>query len=214
MGDFFRHLAHRITLVVGSWQVFLLALFLIAGWAASGPFFGFSDTWQLVINTSTTIVTFLLGILILLEANRQAKESKVVHDELIRAVRGARNELINVDEMSEAEVDRLEADLERRAARVERRRTNPGRPASQRTRLVLGRVVGGSGRTFRRILVQTDGQPLDVAHGTRHDVQAPNPPPRRVAGEQERGALWPPRLIAIGAVIVLTLGHCDPSRRP
>jgi low affinity Fe/Cu permease len=90
---------------------------LIALWAASGPFFGFSDTWQLVINTSTTIVTFLLGILILLEANRQAKESKVVHDELIRAVKGARNELINVDEMSEAEVDRLEANLRRRAAR-------------------------------------------------------------------------------------------------
>ena len=75
--------------MVGSWQVFLLALVLIAGWALSGPIFGFSDTWQLVINTSTTIVTFLLGILILLEANRQAKESKVVHDELIRAVRGA-----------------------------------------------------------------------------------------------------------------------------
>ena len=117
MGDFFRHLAHRITLVVGSWQVFLLALLLIAGWALSGPFFGFSDTWQLVINTSTTIVTFLLGILILLEANREAKESKVVHDELLRAVRGARNELINVDEMSEEEVDRLEADLRGRAAR-------------------------------------------------------------------------------------------------
>ena len=88
MDDFFRHAAHRITLIVGSWQVFLLALLLIAVWAASGPFFGFSDTWQLVINTSTTIVTFLLGLLILLEANRQAKESKVVHDELIRAVRG------------------------------------------------------------------------------------------------------------------------------
>ena len=91
MGDYFRHLAHRITLVVGSWQVFLLALVLIARWAVSGPLFGFSDTWQLVINTSTTIVTFLLGILILLEANRQAKESKVVHDELLRAVRGARD---------------------------------------------------------------------------------------------------------------------------
>ncbi len=119
MGDYFRHLAHRITLVVGSWQVFLLALLLIATWAASGPFFGFSDTWQLVINTSTTIVTFLLGILILLEANRQAKESKVVHDELIRAVRGARNELIDIDEMTEAEVDRIESDLRRRAARAE-----------------------------------------------------------------------------------------------
>ncbi len=117
MGDYFRHLAHRITLVVGSWQVFMLALLLIAAWAASGPFFGFSDTWQLVINTSTTIVTFLLGILILLEANRQAKESKVVHDELIQAVKGARNRLINIDEMSEADVDQLEAGLRRRATR-------------------------------------------------------------------------------------------------
>ena len=94
-----------------------MALLLIAGWAASGPIFGFSDTWQLVINTSTTIVTFLLGILILLEANRQAKESKVIHDELIRAVRGARDQLINIDEMSEADIDRLEAELRRRAER-------------------------------------------------------------------------------------------------
>ena len=117
MGDYFRHLAHRITLVVGSWQVFMLALVLIAAWALSGPLFGFSDTWQLVINTSTTIVTFLLGILILLEANRQAKESKVVHDELLRAVGGARDRLINLDEMTEDEVDRLEADLRRRAER-------------------------------------------------------------------------------------------------
>jgi low affinity Fe/Cu permease len=122
MDSFFRHAAHRITLVVGSWQVFLVALLLIAGWAVSGPFFRFSDTWQLVINTSTTIVTFLLGILILLEANRQAKESKVVHDELIRAVRGARDQLINIDEMTEEEVDRLEADL--------RRRAQPSKPAA------------------------------------------------------------------------------------
>jgi low affinity Fe/Cu permease len=110
-------MAHRITLIVGSWQVFMLALVLIAGWAASGPIFNFSDTWQLVINTSTTIVTFLLGILILLEANRSAKESKVIHDELIRAVGGARNLLINIDEMSEAEVDALEAALRLRGAR-------------------------------------------------------------------------------------------------
>jgi low affinity Fe/Cu permease len=117
MGEFFRHVAHRITLIVGSWQVFMLAIFLILVWAASGPVFNFSDTWQLVINTSTTIVTFLLGILILLEANRSAKESKVVHDELIRAVTGARNRIINIDEMSEAEVDQLEASLRLRGAR-------------------------------------------------------------------------------------------------
>jgi low affinity Fe/Cu permease len=109
--------AHRITLIVGSWQVFMLAILLILAWAASGPVFNFSDTWQLFVNTSTTIVTFLLGILILLEANRSAKESKVVHDELIRAITGARNRLINIDEMSEAEVDQLEASLRLRAAR-------------------------------------------------------------------------------------------------
>jgi low affinity Fe/Cu permease len=117
LGEFFRHVAHRITLIVGSWQVFMLAIGLILVWAVSGPIFNFSDTWQLVINTSTTIVTFLLGILILLEANRSAKESKVVHDELIRAVTGARNRLINIDEMSEAEVDQLEASLRLRGAR-------------------------------------------------------------------------------------------------
>ena len=117
MGEYFRHLAHRITLIVGSWQVFLLAIVVVIGWGLSGPLFGFSDTWQLVINTSTTIVTFLLGILILLEANRSAKESKVVHDELIRAVTGARNRLINIDEMTEEEVDRLEEGRRVRGAR-------------------------------------------------------------------------------------------------
>jgi len=120
LAEFFRHLAHRITLIVGSWQVFLLAICLIVVWAVSGPFFHFSDTWQLVINTSTTIVTFLLGILILLEANRSAKESKVVHDELIRAVTGARDRLINIDEMTEAEIDQLEEELRLRAARESR----------------------------------------------------------------------------------------------
>jgi low affinity Fe/Cu permease len=122
LGEFFRHLAHRITLIVGSWQVFMLAVLLILAWAASGPIFNFSDTWQLVINTTTTIVTFLLGILILLEATRSAKESKVVHDELIRAVTGARNRLINIDEMTEAEVDQLEEGLRLRAARDSARR--------------------------------------------------------------------------------------------
>jgi len=122
LSEFFRHAAHRITLIVGSWQAFLLAILLILVWALSGPVFNFSDTWQLIINTSTTIFTFLLGILILLEANRSAKESKVVHDEMIRAIAGARNQLINIDEMTEAEVDQLEASLRLRAAREAARR--------------------------------------------------------------------------------------------
>jgi low affinity Fe/Cu permease len=113
--DFFRRAAHKVVLLAGTWQLFVLSIVLLLIWGLSGPVFGFSDAWQLVVNTSTTILTYLLGILILLEANRQSKESKVVHDELIKAVRGARNELINIDQMSEEEIDLLEAKLRRRA---------------------------------------------------------------------------------------------------
>lgn len=117
MSEFFRDMAHRVTLAVGSWQFFLVSLALLTLWAASGPLFRFSDTWQLLINTSTTILTYLLGILILLEANRQAKESKVVHDSLIEATRGASDALVNIDEMTDEEVERLEARLRARARR-------------------------------------------------------------------------------------------------
>ena len=115
MTDFFRRTAHKVVLLAGSWQLFVLSIVLLLIWGLSGPVFGFSDAWQLVVNTSTTILTYLLGILILLEANRQSKESKVVHDELIKAIRGARDELINIDQMSEDEIDALEARLRRRA---------------------------------------------------------------------------------------------------
>jgi low affinity Fe/Cu permease len=117
VAEFFRGIARRVTLAAGSWQFFLIALIGIGLWAITGPIFGFSDTWQLVINTSTTILTFVLGVLILLEANRQAKESKVVHDELLAHIKGARNSLINIDEMSDAELDKLEAELRGRAGR-------------------------------------------------------------------------------------------------
>ena len=88
MGEVFRRLAHRVTLAVGSWQFFIASLGVLLLSAAAGPLFGFSDTWQLLVNTSTTILTYLLGILILLEANRQARESKVVHDEFDRGDAG------------------------------------------------------------------------------------------------------------------------------
>lgn len=117
MAEFFRGIARRVTLAAGSWQFFLIAIVGLLLWAISGPIFAFSDTWQLIINTSTTILTFFLGILILLEANRQAKESKVVHDEMLEHMKGARNSLVNIDELSDEEVDRLEADLRARADR-------------------------------------------------------------------------------------------------
>lgn len=117
MTEFFRGLAHRVTLAVGSWQFFLVSVVLVTIWAASGPLFAFSDSWQLIVNTSTTILTYLLGVLILLEANRQAKESKVVHDALIEATRGASDSLVTIHEMSDAEVERVDAQLRARARR-------------------------------------------------------------------------------------------------
>ena len=105
MSEFFRDIARRVTLAVGSWQFFMISIVFLALWAGSGPLFQFSDTWQLVINTSTTILTYCLGILILLEANRAAKESKVVHDALIEATRGASNRLVNIDEMTDDQVE-------------------------------------------------------------------------------------------------------------
>jgi low affinity Fe/Cu permease len=120
VAEFFRDIARRVTLAAGSWQFFAISLILLALWAISGPLFSFSDTWQLIINTSTTILTFFLGILILLEANRQAKESKVVHDELLEHVKGARSSLVNIDKLSEEEVDRLEEELRARAERAKR----------------------------------------------------------------------------------------------
>jgi low affinity Fe/Cu permease len=117
VAEFFRDVARRVTLAAGSWQFFLISVIAIAVWAMTGPLFDFSDTWQLVVNTSTTILTFVIGILILLEANRQAKESKVVHDELLEHVKGARSSLVNIDQLSDDEVDRLEADLRARAGR-------------------------------------------------------------------------------------------------
>jgi low affinity Fe/Cu permease len=121
VAEFFRRLAHRVTLAVGSWQFFILSVALLTLWAASGPVFAFSDTWQLLVNTSTTILTYLLGILILLEANRQAKESKVVHDELLESTRGAHDRLVNIDQMTDEEVERIEAGLRARARRGEDR---------------------------------------------------------------------------------------------
>ena len=115
MSEFFRHVAHRVTLGVGSWQFFMVSVAVILLWAATGPLFGFSDTWQLLINTSTTILTYLLGILILLEANRQARESKIVHDELLEADRRADNALVNVDRMTESQIAEIERQLRERA---------------------------------------------------------------------------------------------------
>src|SRR6187549_661987 len=108
MSDLFHKIASRTSLITGSPLAFLTALLVIILWIVTGPLFNFSDTWQLVINTATTIVTFLMVFLI---QNTQNRDTKAIHlklDELIRCIKGARNTLIDLEEMSEEELDNLQ----------------------------------------------------------------------------------------------------------
>ena len=105
MRDAFRRLAERITAAVGTPWAMLLAVGVVVLWAVTGPLFGFSDTWQLAINTGTTVVTFLMVFVIQASQNREARATQLKLDELIRASKGANNELIDVEEASDETVE-------------------------------------------------------------------------------------------------------------
>jgi low affinity Fe/Cu permease len=113
MREAFRRFSHRTSLIVGSPWAFLVACAVIAAWACTGPHFGYNDTWQLVINTGTTIVTFLMVFLIQNTQNRDARAMHLKLDELIRALKGARNQLVNLEEMSDEELDQLQTEFQR-----------------------------------------------------------------------------------------------------
>jgi low affinity Fe/Cu permease len=114
----FSHLARRIAVLAGRPAVFLAALLSIVLWALSGPLFGFSDTWQLVVNTSTTIVTFLMVFLIQNTQNRDTAAMQLKLDELIRATQGAHNALLDLEEIDEQQFERYRRSYEKLAARA------------------------------------------------------------------------------------------------
>ena len=93
-------------------STFVIAMLLILGWLISGPAFDFSSTWQLVINTATTIVTFLMVFLIQNTQNRDSEAMQLKLDELIRATQGAHNALLDLEELSQQELDRIKAPYE------------------------------------------------------------------------------------------------------
>lgn len=111
----FTEFAHHTSRFAGSPWVFVLAVFTIAAWAISGPVFGFSDTWQLVINTGTTIITFLMVFLIQNTQNRDALAVQVKLSELIIKMQGARNDFAQVEDLTDKELEELHDIIRERA---------------------------------------------------------------------------------------------------
>ena len=122
MNEFFRHFSHKVSDATGSPWAFIIAVAIILVWALTGPIFQFSDTWQLVINTSTTIVTFLMVFLI---QNTQNRDSKALHlklDEIIRSTANARNSLIDLEDLSDEEITRVQEEFKQL---IKRMRSDP-----------------------------------------------------------------------------------------
>lgn len=113
MDRFFTWFASKISFISGQPLAFVVAFGTILVWAVTGPLFGYSDTWQLVINTGTTIVTFLMVFLIQNSTNRDAAAMQAKLDELLRAVAKARGEFIGIEHLSESEVETIRAALEK-----------------------------------------------------------------------------------------------------
>src|ERR1700740_2830791 len=113
MNELFRKFSEKVAKAVGSPWAFVIAIVVVFAWAVSGPVFHYSDTWQLVINPGTTIITFLIVFLI---QNTQNRESRVIHlklDELLRGVEGARLSFVSLDKMTDAELDDVQKEFER-----------------------------------------------------------------------------------------------------
>lgn len=112
MDRLFTLVASRTAFAAGQPAAFVAAVLIIAGWGISGPLFGWSDTWQLVVNTATTIATFLMVFLIQNSQNRDAAAMQAKLDELIRAVHAARNEFVGIEHLTDREIEAIRTALE------------------------------------------------------------------------------------------------------
>lgn len=117
LSDRFHQLARGVANAVGSPWASASAAAIVVLWAVSGPYFGYSDYWQLAINTGTTIVTFLMVFLIQHTQNRDSRELHMKLNELIRSISGARNEFISLEDLSDLELDQFQAELKALAAK-------------------------------------------------------------------------------------------------
>lgn len=113
MNEIFRKVAHNASLLVGSSRAFAWAVVVVAAWAFSGPYFHYSDTWQLVINTGTTVLTFLMIFLVQNTQNRDGKAMQLKLDELIRSNKSSRNQLLDLEDLSDVEMEKLHAQFKK-----------------------------------------------------------------------------------------------------
>jgi low affinity Fe/Cu permease len=127
MRELFRVFASRTAEWVGSSSAFVIGLTLIVLWAVTGPLFHFSDTWQLVVNTATTIVTFLMVFLIQNTQNRDARAIHLKLDELLRGVKGARTAMVALENSTDEELSELQAEFDRLHKRLNTHPARPGR---------------------------------------------------------------------------------------
>jgi low affinity Fe/Cu permease len=132
MGEVFRKFAHAVSEKVGSVGAFIVAVTVVLAWVVTGPIFGFSDTWQLVINTATTIVTFLMVFLIQNTQNRDNLTLQAKLDELIIATRGADNKLVLAEDLTDEQFSRLKSHFEKVA---NNRRATRGATSGERRRM-------------------------------------------------------------------------------
>ena len=127
VSDAFRVFAQRSATMLGSAWAFAAAVLAILVWLVTGPMFHFSNTWQLIINTATTIITFLMVFLIQNTQNRDAKAMHLKLDELIRAIKNARDELVDLEDLSDEELKKLEEQFRRMRKRAENDEASPSR---------------------------------------------------------------------------------------
>lgn len=139
MEKVFTRFATSVARAAGRPLTFVLCCFAIVAWAASGPLFGFSDTWQLVVNTSTTIVTFLMVFLIQSTQNRDGAAIQAKLDELLRAVSDARDDFIGIEHLTEQELAEILEEVEREAF-GEGPRDDEGRRKMELLRASFGRL--------------------------------------------------------------------------
>lgn len=125
MYDLFRRFAQLSSSAVGSAWAFLLALLVVALWGIAGPLFHYSNTWQLIMNTVSSVITFLMVFLIQSTQNREAKALQLKLNELLRGVAGARTGLVNLETLSEQELLKLQKEFDRISKREAARRADP-----------------------------------------------------------------------------------------